>query len=142
MELYKDAGTIRNLQEFLRELELTESQKIIADISPETTLRVETVKELGERERSDLPILIAEDSVLLNKLIVDSLKKAGYTNLTRTENGEEALKILDSNEIDLIILDIMMPKLDGIRATLKIREKNNMPIIISYLCIDKTVSLH
>ena len=45
-------------------------------------------------------------------------------------DGEEALKVLDREKVDLLIIDVMMPKLDGIRATLKIREKKNMPIII------------
>ena len=45
-------------------------------------------------------------------------------------DGEEAIQILNNNPVDLLIIDIMMPKLDGIRATLKIREKNVLPIII------------
>jgi DNA-binding response OmpR family regulator len=48
----------------------------------------------------------------------------------RAYDGQEALAVLKANQIDLLIMDIMMPKLDGIRATLKIREENNMPIII------------
>ena len=52
---------------------LLDFEKIIADISPETTLRVEAVEALGARERSDLPILIAEDSPLLSHLIQDCL---------------------------------------------------------------------
>ena len=50
-----------------------------------------------------------------------------YTHLY---DGQEAIKVLDSTEVDLLIIDVMMPKLDGIRATLKIREKNSLPIII------------
>ena len=42
----------------------------------------------------------------------------------------EALKVLETEHVDLLVIDVMMPKLDGIRATLKIREENNMPIII------------
>ena len=45
-------------------------------------------------------------------------------------NGEEAIKVLKENEVDLLIIDVMMPRLDGIRATLKIRENMSMPIII------------
>ena len=50
--------------------------------------------ELGERTRSSVPILIAEDSPLLNKLIVDSLKAAGYVNLIHTENGQKAYDVI------------------------------------------------
>ena len=51
-------------------------EKIVSDINPETGLKSTEIDEMGYRERTDIPVLIAEDSVLLNKLIVDSLKKA------------------------------------------------------------------
>lgn len=57
------------------------------------------------------------------------LTQEGYT-VRKAYDGEEALKILKEEEIDLLIIDVMMPRLDGIRATLKIREENNIPIII------------
>ena len=60
-------------------------EKIVSDINPETGLKVTEIDELGERKRNDVPILIAEDSALLNKLIVESLRKAGYYNLIHTK---------------------------------------------------------
>ena len=57
------------------------------------------------------------------------LSQEGYKVL-KAYDGEEALKLLDKHKVDLLIIDVMMPRLDGIRATLKIREKQNMPIII------------
>ena len=45
-------------------------------------------------------------------------------------DGQQALLVLQKNEVDLLIIDVMMPKLDGIRATLKIREEHSLPIII------------
>ena len=69
-------------------------EKIVTDINPETGLKVSEIDELGTRTRSNVPILIAEDSVLLNRLIVNSLKKAGYDNLTRTYNGQEAYEFI------------------------------------------------
>ena len=59
-------------------------EKIVSDINPETGLKTSAITEMGHRERSLVPILLAEDSVLLNKLIVDSLKAAGYVNLIHT----------------------------------------------------------
>ena len=59
-------------------------EKIVTDINPETGLKVTEIEELGYRDRYDVPILIAEDSVLLNKLIVESLRQAGYENLIHT----------------------------------------------------------
>ena len=63
-------------------------EKIVTDINPETGLKITEIDELGKRDRNELPILIAEDSPLLNKLIVDSLHRAGYVNLIHTENGQ------------------------------------------------------
>ena len=74
-------------------------------------------------------ILIVDDEKEIRDLIDIYLKGEGYETL-KAENGEEALGILDNNEIDLIILDIMMPKLNGIEACLKIREQREMPIIM------------
>ena len=68
-----------------------------------------------------------------DKDIVDAidiyLTQEGYQVL-KAYNGEEAIKVLKEKEVDLLIIDVMMPRLDGIRATLKIREEMSLPIII------------
>ncbi|MCY6959095.1 MULTISPECIES: response regulator transcription factor [Clostridium] len=74
-------------------------------------------------------ILIVDDEKEIRKLIDIYLKNEGYNTLL-AENGEEALKLLENNEVHLIVLDIMMPKMDGIEACLKIREDRSMPIIM------------
>ena len=74
-------------------------------------------------------ILIVDDEKEIRDLIDIYLKGEGYETL-KAENGEEALEILEGNEVDLIILDIMMPKVNGIEACLKIREAREMPIIM------------
>ena len=74
-------------------------------------------------------ILVVDD----DKEIVDSieifLRNEGY-NVYKAYNGVEALDILVNKEVHLILMDIMMPKLDGIKATIKIREEKNIPIIL------------
>ena len=50
--------------------------------------------------------------------------------MLKAYDGIEAMEILEEKEVNLLIIDVMMPRLDGIRATLKIREKNSLPIII------------
>jgi two-component system response regulator RegX3 len=57
------------------------------------------------------------------------LTQEGY-RILKAYDGTEALEMLEREEVHLLLLDVMMPKLDGIRATLKIREKNSIPIII------------
>ena len=63
-------------------------EKIVADINPETGLRMSDVERMQHRTRNETPILIAEDSQLLSKMIVNCLEQAGYTNLTTTANGK------------------------------------------------------
>ncbi len=116
-------------------------EKIVTDINPETGLKVADIEELGERHRIDVPILIAEDSPLLNKLIVDSLHKAGYVNLIHTENGQQAYDVIQEckkegtlrEHVQCIITDIEMPIMDGHRLTKLVKsddETKNIPIVI------------
>ena len=116
-------------------------EKIVSDINPETGLKSTEIDEMGYRERTDIPVLIAEDSVLLNKLIVDSLKKAGYVNLIHTENGQEAYDLIQKfkeqgsldKHVKCIITDIEMPLMDGHRLTKLVKEDSetrHIPVII------------
>lgn len=116
-------------------------EKIVADISPETGLKVSDIDSLGERDRNQSPILIAEDSPLLSKLICDSLHKAGYTNVTVTNNGKEAydklIEYKDSkdlqNKVSCVITDIEMPQMDGHHLTKLIKGDNELkklPVVI------------
>ena len=74
-------------------------------------------------------ILVCDDDKEIVEAIDIYLTQEGYEVL-KAYDGEEALRVLKTQKADLLVLDVMMPKLDGIRATLKIREQNNMPIII------------
>jgi DNA-binding response OmpR family regulator len=76
-----------------------------------------------------LNILICDDDKEILEAITIYLSNEGYT-IFKAGNGLEALEIVEANEIHLIIMDIMMPKMDGIRATLKLREERNLPIIM------------
>lgn len=116
-------------------------EKIVTDINPETGLKVADIEELGERQRIDVPILIAEDSPLLNKLIVESLHKAGYVNLIHTENGQQAYDVIQEckkegtlrDHVQCIITDIEMPLMDGHRLTKLVKSDDatkDIPIVI------------
>ena len=74
-------------------------------------------------------ILVCDDDKEIVEAIEIYLTQEGYEVL-KAYDGMEALKVLETEHVDLLVIDVMMPKLDGIRATLKIREENNMPIII------------
>lgn len=73
-------------------------------------------------------ILITEDEKGIRDAISIYLKNQGY-NVFEAENGKEGLKIVEEKEIHLAIVDIMMPVMDGITMTMKIREKHDFPII-------------
>ncbi|MCH5345216.1 MAG: chemotaxis protein CheV [Acetatifactor sp.] len=116
-------------------------EKIVSDINPETGLKLSEITELGSRTRKNVPILIAEDSILLNKLIVDSLKAAGYDNLIHTENGQKAYDVITQckkegtlkEHVRCIITDIEMPEMDGHRLTKLVKSDDatkDIPIII------------
>ncbi|MCI9315549.1 MAG: chemotaxis protein CheV [Lachnospiraceae bacterium] len=116
-------------------------EKIVTDINPETGLKLTDIEEMGERHRNDVPILIAEDSPLLNKLIVDSLHKAGYANLIHTENGQQAYDVIQEckkegtlkEHVQCVITDIEMPLMDGHRLTKLIKsdeETKDIPVVI------------
>lgn len=116
-------------------------EKIVTDISPETGLKVSEIDALGVRDRNSTPIVIAEDSPLLSKLIIDSLHKAGYTNIKATANGQEAWDYINSckndgtlyDKVKCVITDIEMPLMDGHRLTRLIKTDGSLssiPVVI------------
>ena len=74
-------------------------------------------------------ILVCDDDKEIVEAISIYLEQEGYRVL-KAYDGEEAVNIMEKEEIELLIIDVMMPKLDGIRATISIRKKHNLPIII------------
>lgn len=67
-------------------------------------------------------ILVCDDDKDIVEAIEIYLTQEGY-HILKAYDGEQAIQVLQNNKVDLLIIDVMMPKLDGIRATLKIREK-------------------
>lgn len=76
----------------------------------------------------DISILIADDEDEIANLVAIHLEKEGY-HVIQVSDGEEAVHVVETQPIDLVILDIMMPKMDGFEVTRHLREKHNMPII-------------
>ncbi len=74
-------------------------------------------------------ILVCDDDKEIVEAIEIYLSQEGYRVL-KAYDGAQAVEMLEKNEVQLLIIDIMMPRLDGIRATLKIRENSSIPIII------------
>lgn len=74
-------------------------------------------------------ILIVDDDIDIRNLLGVYLGNEGFKYI-KCENAKNAIEILESHRVDLILLDIMMPELDGLTACMKIREKEKMPIIM------------
>lgn len=124
-----------------RLITILDFEKIVADISPETSIQVSEIDKLGERHESRKPILIAEDSVLLEKMIIESLKKAGYTNIIECHNGQEAWDYISGipkegnvlDKVSCIITDLEMPMMDGHRLTKLVKSDDfykKIPLVI------------
>ena len=115
-------------------------EKIVAEIAPETTIQMSEIERLGERQRSDAVILVAEDSVLLSKMIEEALHKSGYVNTRMFPDGQELWHYLNTirgekldKNVSLVITDIEMPQMDGHRLTKLVKddkEFTHLPLII------------
>ena len=116
-------------------------ERIVAEIAPETTIQMSEVEALGKRSRSMQPIWVAEDSILLSRMIQEALNKAGYTNLRMFPNGAELWEAAQewkgaedqAEHVALIITDLEMPQMDGHRLTKLLKSTDGLkdiPVII------------
>ncbi|MBD5642501.1 response regulator transcription factor [Clostridium botulinum] len=85
-------------------------------------------------------ILVVEDENILREVIMDYLMEAGYQVLEAAD-GEKALELFQSNSVDLVILDIVLPKVDGWSVCRRIRKNSNVPILILTARSDEDDSL-
>lgn len=70
-------------------------------------------------------ILISDDSTFMRKMLIDILSKGGYKDFLEAKDGNEAIKMLDSEDVDLILLDIIMPDLDGIGVLEELQKRKD-----------------
>jgi two-component system chemotaxis response regulator CheV len=136
-----------------RLITILDFEKIILEISPDTGFAPEEVDALGPRTRNNIPILVAEDSMLLSKLLIDSLHRAGYVNTIKTDNGQEAWNILSEikqmggsvyDHVRCVVTDIEMPQMDGHRLTKLIKDDKDLrvlPVILFSSLINEQMRL-
>jgi len=135
-----------------RIISILDFEKITFDISPETGIDLSTVVAYAGLDREHIPIVVAEDSALLRKMLTEALHTSGYNNLIILNNGEEAwehiTRIKDSGTTDILskvaclITDIEMPRMDGHRLTKLIKSDpvlNAIPVIIFSSLIDENM---
>lgn len=116
-------------------------ERIVAEIAPETSIQISEVEAMGKRGRNTNPVWVAEDSILLSRMIRESLERAGYVNLRMFPNGAELWDALQAcgqqgdvdSQVAIIITDLEMPQMDGHRLTKLIKsskEFQHIPVVI------------
>lgn len=125
-----------------RLISIVDFEKIIYDINPDSSIHHHANKVASDRPTNTAPILIAEDSMVLRKMLLEALLKAGYLNVTVTDNGREAWERLQSlkekpgevqEHVALVITDIEMPQMDGHHLCKRIKEDpqlHKIPVVI------------
>jgi len=135
-----------------RIISILDFEKITFDISPETGIDLTTVQAYSGHDREHTPIVVAEDSALLRKMLTEALHTSGYQNIIILNNGEEAWehinRIKDSGTTDILskvsclITDIEMPRMDGHRLTKLIKTDPvlmDIPVLIFSSLIDENM---
>ena len=135
-----------------RIISILDFEKITFDISPETGIDLSTVSAYSGIDRENIPIVVAEDSALLRKMLTEALQTSGYNNLTILNNGEEAWTYLTeikasgisnvSDRVSCLITDIEMPRMDGHRLTKLVKSDPvllDVPVIIFSSLIDENM---
>ncbi|MCI5727695.1 MAG: chemotaxis protein [Clostridium sp.] len=118
-------------------------EKIVTDIAPKCGISANRLVEVHYKDRSDIKLVLADDSALIRSLLKDTLTKAGFKNLKICDDGQEAFDYLKSleerlgedfiKEAHLLITDIEMPQMDGLTLTRKIKEDivlKKLPVVI------------
>ena len=134
-----------------RIISILDFEKITFDISPETGINLSEVKEYAGQDRENIPVVVAEDSALLRKMLEEALHTAGYFNLSIFNNGEEAWQHISSlkdagaailSKASCLITDIEMPKMDGHRLTKLVKSDpvlKAIPVVIFSSLIDENM---
>lgn len=118
-------------------------EKIVTDISPKSGISEDRLVSVEYKDRSELKLVLADDSPLIRKLLRETLTKAGFTNMKIFDDGEQALDYIEGlkkdlgksfvKEVQLLITDIEMPQMDGLTLTRKVKEDEvlkRLPVII------------
>jgi len=138
-----DEGVATGIADFEgRLITILDFEKIVTEINPELGIQISDIDKMGNRNESSKPVLVAEDSMLLSKMIVETLHRAGYSNVIKVDNGQDAWNyILEAkatgddifDHVACLISDIEMPQMDGHRLTKLVKtdpELKKIPVIL------------
>jgi CheY-like chemotaxis protein len=126
------SASVRELALLSDALELSRKdvgEKETGRVNKPEALRKSSVEEATVEPRTSLgSLLVVDDDEVVCEILTHSLKREGYT-VTVANNGRKALQVLEKKNFDLVLLDIMMPEMDGYAVCKKIRESSRIPII-------------
>lgn len=122
---------------------LLDFEKIVMDINPNTGINMDRIQSIAVKDRSGYKIVLADDSPMIRRVLLDTLTSAGFSKLKFFDDGMQAYDYLMmlaekkgadfKNEVDLLITDIEMPQLDGHALTRRIKEHKilrELPVVI------------
>lgn len=136
-----------------RLITILDFEKIIAEIAPSASIRVSDIDAMGKRERNDKPIVVAEDSMMLGRMIIEALRRAGYVNIYKADDGQQAYDRLQDlknaggdikSKAACLITDIEMPRMDGHRLLKLVKEDpvlREIPVVLFSSLINQEMRL-
>lgn len=141
---------IGNIMMEKKVIQLLDFEKVVTDINPSTGIGEDKIVNVEYKDRSKYKVVLADDSALIRHLLRTTLTKAGFTNITTFDDGQQALDYLLGlaeeygenfiEKVQLLITDIEMPQLDGHTLTRKVKEHDILkvlPIVIFSSLITK-----
>ena len=118
-------------------------EKIVTDIAPNSGISEDRLVKVEYKDRSNVKLVLADDSALIRKLLKETLTKAGFKSMTVFNDGKQALDYIKglkerrgedfTDDIDMLITDIEMPQMDGLTLTRRIKEDDvlkKLPVVI------------
>lgn len=142
-DLSENSLSVGNILLNNKVLIMLDFEKIVTDLCPSVGISEDRLVKVKYQDRSNIKLVLADDSALIRKLLKETLTKAGFTNLRLFNDGQQALAFLKSvaenqgenfrEDVDLLITDIEMPQMDGLTLTRRVKEDEilyKLPVVI------------
>ena len=142
-DLSENSLSVGNILLGTKVLIMLDFEKIVTDICPSSGISEDRLVNVDYKDRSNIKVMLADDSALIRRLLKDTLTKAGFRNLRIFDDGQQALDYLTElkakkgenfrEDVQLLITDIEMPRMDGLTLTRKIKEDpilQKLPVIV------------
>ncbi|EHL16418.1 MAG: chemotaxis protein [Peptoanaerobacter stomatis] len=148
----KSSLVIGNITFDNRIVMMLDFEKVVSDIAPATGINEERIEKIIKKDRSNLKVVLSDDSPLIRKVLFEALTKAGFSQLRFFNDGQQAWNYFEDllerkgenfkDEVDILITDIEMPQMDGHTLTRKIKENpvlKTLPVVIFSSLITETL---